>query len=137
MAISLAAINQTFSLLDPFIFGKMINNFGLGFSKYEGGKSEYFYQLIKYILAAIGVAMVSRIAKNFQDYVTNVIIQKTGVDMYKDGLEHSLTLPFEEFEDQSSGETLNKLQKVRKDSEKFISSLISIIFQSCFGIFLS
>lgn len=135
MAISLAAINQTFSLLDPFIFGKMINNFGLGFSKYEGGKSEYFYQLIKYILAAIGVAMVSRIAKNFQDYVTNVIIQKTGVDMYKDGLEHSLTLPFEEFEDQSSGETLNKLQKVRKDSEKFISSLISIIFQSCFGIF--
>lgn len=135
IAISLAAINQTFSLLDPFIFGKMINNFGLGFSKYEGGKSEYFYQLIKYILAAIGVAMVSRIAKNFQDYVTNVIIQKTGVDMYKDGLEHSLTLPFEEFEDQSSGETLNKLQKVRKDSEKFISSLISIIFQSCFGIF--
>lgn len=135
MAISLAAINQTFSLLDPFIFGKMINNFGLGFSKYEGGKSEYFYQLIKYILAAIGVAMVSRIAKNFQDYVTNVIIQKTGVDMYKDGLEHSLTLPFEEFEDQSSGETLNKLQKVRKDSEKFISLLISIIFQSCFGIF--
>jgi ATP-binding cassette subfamily B protein len=62
---------------------------------------------------AIGVAMVSRIAKAFQDYFMNVVIQRFGAAIYTDGLKHSLQLPFQEFEDQRSGETLNILQKVR------------------------
>jgi ATP-binding cassette subfamily B protein len=78
--------------------------------------------------------MVSRIAKAFQDYVTNVIIQKFGARVYTDGLKHSLMLPFQQFEDQRSGETLNILQKVRSDSEKFISNCINVLFASLVGI---
>jgi ATP-binding cassette subfamily B protein len=83
---------------------------------------------------AIGAAMVSRIAKNFQDYYTNIIIQKVGAKMYADGLRQSLRLPFQVFEDQSSGETLGILQKVRLDIEKFITAFISVLFVSIIGM---
>jgi ATP-binding cassette subfamily B protein len=86
------------------------------------------------LLASMGVAMVSRIAKNFQDYFTNVVVQKSGAKMYTDGIRHSLELPYHVFEDQRSGETLGKLQKVRSDSEKFINAFVSIVFQSLVGV---
>jgi ATP-binding cassette subfamily B protein len=78
--------------------------------------------------------MISRIAKAFQDYCINLVIQKLGADIYTDGLKHTLQIPFNEFEDQRSGETLNVLQKVRTDTEKFISSFINIVFASLVGI---
>jgi ATP-binding cassette subfamily B protein len=77
--------------------------------------------------------MISRITKNFQDYFTNIVIQRTGAEMYTDGIKKSLDLPFEEFEDQRSGETLSKLTKVRSDSEKLITLSISLIFQTIIG----
>jgi ATP-binding cassette subfamily B protein len=83
---------------------------------------------------AIGAAMVSRIAKNFQDYYTNIITQKVGAEMYADGLKHSLELPYQVFEDQRSGETLGILQKVRLDCQTFITSFISILFVSLIGM---
>jgi ATP-binding cassette subfamily B protein len=82
----------------------------------------------------VGVAFVSRVAKNFQDYFINVISQKLGARMYADGIEHSLELPYAVFEDQRSGETLGKLQKVRTDVERLISASINILFTSLVGI---
>lgn len=131
-ALLLAAINQTFSLLDPYIFGKIIDRFASRPGDYI--ESEFVKGVGLLILAAIGVAMVSRIAKAFQDYVTSLIIQKFGAKVYTDGLKHSLKLPFQQFEDQRSGETLNILQKVRSDSEKFISNCINVLFASLVGI---
>lgn len=82
----------------------------------------------------MGVAMVSRIAKNFQDYTVNVITQKLGARIYADGLKHSLSLPYADFEDQRSGETLGILQKVRTDSEKLIQAFVNVLFTSLVGI---
>ena len=83
---------------------------------------------------SIGAAMMSRIAKNFQDYFTNIIIQRTGAKMYTDGIKKTLSLPYKDFEDQRSGETLGKLQKVKSDTEKFITLFITLVFQSIIGI---
>jgi ATP-binding cassette subfamily B protein len=77
---------------------------------------------------------VSRVAKNFQDYFTNVIVQRLGAKMYSDGIQHSLDLPYQVFEDQRSGETLGKLQKVRSDVERFITAAINVIFISFIGV---
>jgi ATP-binding cassette subfamily B protein len=82
----------------------------------------------------MGVAMISRIAKNFQDYYVNVIVQRLGAQIYADGLKHSLELPYTVFEDQRSGETLGKLQKVRTDVEKLITAMINVLFTSLVGI---
>ena len=132
LALILATINQVFSLLDPMIFGKILDRFANNPRNYT--ESEYIKGIGLLILAAMGVAMISRIAKAFQDYVVSLVIQKFGAAVYTDGLKHSLKLPFQEFEDQRSGETLNVLQKVRVDSEKFISSAINVLFSSLVGI---
>lgn len=132
LALLLAAINQSFSLLDPYIFGRIIDEFAS--KPHAHSENGYTYGVGMLILAAIGVAMVSRIAKAFQDYTTSLVIQKFGAKVYTDGLKHSLKLPFQQFEDQRSGETLNILQKVRSDTEKFISNCINILFASIVGI---
>ena len=134
LALVLAALNIGFSLLDPMITGKIVDNYMMPKS---GKYYTYEYRLHGSLILvglAVGAAMVSRIAKNFQDYFTNIIVQKTGAKMYADGLKHSLELPYQVFEDQRSGETLGILQKVRLDCEKFITSFISVLFVSLVGM---
>lgn len=132
LALLFATINQCFSLLDPHITGRIVDEF---INKKDIlSKSEYVNGILKLIGIAIGAAMVSRIAKNFQDYFANIITQKLGAQMYADGLKHSLQLPYQTFEDQRSGETLGILQKVRTDSEKFIIAFINIVFTSLVGM---
>ncbi len=132
VALLLATINQLFSLLDPYIYGKLIDRFANHTKDFT--EAQFVNGILVLIGAAIGVAMVSRIAKAFQDYTMNLIIQKLGAAMYTDGLKHSLGLQYQEFEDQRSGETLNVLQKVRTDSEKFISSFINVFYTTLVGI---
>ena len=132
LALLLAAVNQIFSLLDPWIFRKIIDTYVTRYQDYT--TEEFFQGAGLLILAAIGVAMVSRIAKNFQDYYVNVITQRLGAKIYSDGLAHSLELPYSVFEDQRSGETLGILQKVRTDTEKLITALINIVFTSLVGV---
>src|SRR5580765_274700 len=132
LALVLAATNQVFSLLDPLIFRHVIDDYATRFREYQ--TSTFIKGAGKLLLMAMGVAFVSRVAKNFQDYYVNVIVQRVGAEMYSDGIRHSFELPYSVFEDQRSGETLGKLQKVRSDVEKFISSAINILFLSLIGI---
>lgn len=132
LSLVLATINQVFSLLDPYIFGKILDRYSSRPHDYD--QVAFMLGVGKLIGAAIGVAMVSCIAKAFQDYTVNLVIQKLSASVYMDGIKHTLQIPFNEFEDQRSGETLNILQKVRTDAEKFIMSFINIFFASLIGI---
>lgn len=133
LALFLAAINQVFSLLDPYIFGRyIIDPFAKQPDKWT--KEEFLKGITWGLLMLVGTAMISRIAKAFQDYTVNVIIQKFGARIYTDGLRHALRLPYAEFEDQRSGETLSVLQKVRTDTEKFISVFVNVLFATIVGI---
>ena len=132
LALILAAINQTFSLLDPLIFRHVIDEYATRFKEYTAPQ---FFKGVGLLLGlAVGVAFISRVAKNFQDYFINVIIQKLGAQIYSDGLKHSLELPYSVFEDQRSGETLGKLQKVRSDVERLIAASINILFTTLVGV---
>ena len=132
LALLLAAINQSFSLLDPQITGRIVDEI---INKHSELTKEQFISHALYLVGlSIGVTMVSRIAKNFQDYYTNVIVLKMGAQIFSDGLKHSLELPYQVFEDQRSGETLSILEKVRTDSEKLITSFIGILFTSIVGM---
>ena len=132
VALLLAATNQIFSLLDPLIFRHVIDGYATRYHQYT--QAQFIRGAGWLLLAAVGVAFVSRVAKNFQDYFTNVIVQRLGAKMYSDGIRHSLDLPYQVFEDQRSGETLGKLQKVRSDVERFITAGINVIFISLIGI---
>ena len=134
----LAAVNQVFSLLDPYIFRQIIDRHVVkaGTSVLETG----FWALSArggaglLILQGDGRGHGEPHCQEFQDYYTNVITQRLGAELYSDGLRHSLELPYQVFEDQRSGETLGKLQKVRTDVEKLIQSFVNILFISLVGI---
>src|SRR5580765_4732450 len=132
LALILATINQVFSLLDPLIFRHVIDEYATRFQEYSTG--EFFRGVSLLLAAAVGVAFISRVAKNFQDYFINVITQRLGAQLYSDGIRHSLELPYSVSEDQRSGETLGRLQKVRTDVEKLISTSINVLFTSLVGI---
>src|SRR5690242_13200790 len=132
VALLLAATNQIFSLLDPVIFRHVIDGYATKYHQYT--QAQFIRGAGLLLLAAVGVAFISRVAKNFQDYFVNVIVQRLGARMYSDGIRHSLDLPYQVFEDQRSGETLGKLQKVRSDVEKFVTSAVNVLFTSIIGI---
>ncbi|HTL01854.1 MAG TPA: ABC transporter ATP-binding protein [Vicinamibacterales bacterium] len=132
LALVLATINQVFSLLDPLIFRYVIDGYATRFSEYTTG--QFFRGVSLLLAAAVGVAFVSRVAKNFQDYYISLITQRLGAELYSDGIRHSLELPYAVFEDQRSGETLGRLQKVRSDVEKLIAMSINVLFTSLIGI---
>jgi ATP-binding cassette subfamily B protein len=155
LVLLLAAINMSFSLVDPIIFGRLINlaEYHQTVSTPPGhftwkdflfanetivarsGKEKIIYGLVWLLIASISVAMISRIAKAFQDYFLNLITQKFGATVFTLGLQHAMKLPYQEFEDARSGETLSVLQKVRIDTEKFVSAFINILFPVIIGIF--
>ncbi len=133
LAIFLASVNQVFSLIDPLLIGKVIDKFANHPKFFDTDKTiprsegEFINGILIYLGLLVGTAMVSRIAKAFQDYFVNVIIQKFGAKIFTDGLRHSMRLPYQDFEDQRSGETLSILTKVRSDTEKFISLFINVV----------
>ena len=134
LALFLAAINQVFSLFSPMITGRMFDKF-ISVRLPEGKhisdimtQSQFLWGILGFLGLLVGTAMVSRIAKAFQDYFVNVIIQKFGAKIFTDGLRHTMALPYQDFEDQRSGETLSILTKVRTDTEKFITLFINVLF---------
>lgn len=131
VALVLAAINQIFSLLDPLIFRHIVDDYASHAQDFT--PREFLWGVGVLLACVVGTAFVSRTAKNIQDYYVNVITQKIGVDMYCDGLAHSLELPYAVFEDQQSGETLGRLQKVRNDVERLIQAAINTLFTTLIG----
>lgn len=134
-------------MLDPYFFGKLFEKYGVhahdvGYYDHQKHfvktgdrtKTDFIWGVMGFLGILISVAMISRIAKAFQDYFGNVIVQKFGAKLFTDGLKHSLRLPFQDFEDQRSGETLSILTKVRTDTERFIVSFINILFGLLVGV---
>ena len=131
-ALGLATINQFFSLLDPQIFRLIIDQYATRIDSYTPEAFARGVALL--LLGSIFVALVSRIAKNFQDYFVNVVSQRVGASLYADSVEHAFSLPYAVFEDQRSGEFLQKIQKAKLDSQQLIASAVNIVFLSIIGM---
>jgi ATP-binding cassette subfamily B protein len=128
LALFLATINQVFSLLDPQIFRILIDRYASRAN--ELTQNEFLRGVIWLSLLSMGIAFVSRVAKNFQDYYVSVVIRRVGAQLYEHSVSHSLSLPYSVFEDQRSGELLQKLQKARNDVQQLIASMVNVIFLS-------
>ncbi len=76
LVLLLASFNIGFSLVDPIIFGRIIdfaNLYNKNRSAYPSFLWDFAAPVLLLLGASIGVAMISRIAKNFQDYFLNVV----------------------------------------------------------------
>ena len=132
LALLLAATSQVLALIDPIIFGRIIDRFAtkpgvLPDPDMVGG-------VLRLLALAVVVAILSRLAKAVQEYITRLVVQRLGTAIFNDGLRHLLRLEYQEFEDLRSGETLSLLQKVRADSERFINAFINTGFAAIVGI---
>jgi ATP-binding cassette subfamily B protein len=132
ISLLLAAAAQLLSLVDPIIFGRIIDDYAI--KPITTDQGELTKGVLTWLAIAVGIAMLARIAKAFQDYTTRLAVQKFGMQIFNDGLKQTLRLSFREFEEQRSGETLSVLQKLRTDTEKFINAFINVLFSSVVGI---
>ncbi|HLS57205.1 MAG TPA: ABC transporter ATP-binding protein [Zeimonas sp.] len=132
LALLLAAASQVLALVDPIIFGWIIDDYAID----RAGKTdqELVSGALRLLALAVLVAVLSRLARAFQEYVTRLVVQRFGAQIFNDGLRQTLRLRYQEFEDQSSGETLSLLLKVRTDTERFINAFINTLFASLVGI---
>jgi len=132
LALLFAALSQVLSMIDPIIFGKIIDLYG----KRSPGvvENELIRGVAKWLIVAVSVALFARLAKAAQDYYTGYSVQKLGLQVFDDGLKQTLRLSFQEFEEQRSGETLSILQKVKTDLQRFMQALVGVLFTSIIGI---
>ena len=130
----LAAINQIFSLLNPQILRWLMDNYLVKAVTESFTTNEYLRGVLLWLGGMIGTAMVSRIAKNFQDYFVNVMTQKIGTSIYQDTIAHTFSLPYAVFEDQQSGQLLSKLVKAKESIQTYIASLINVVFFALVGV---
>jgi len=128
----LATFSQVLTMVDPLIFGKIIDDYATNSDNLP--KDELLKGVSFWLLVAIAVALLSRAARAFQEYVMRLAVQRFGMQVFNDGLKHTLRLSFQEYEEQRSGETMAILQKVRTDTERFINAFINIVFTSLVGI---
>ena len=132
VSLVLAGMAQLLNLVDPIIFGKIIDDYANNPNNLP--KQALVRGATYWLLIAVGVAMLARIAKAFQEYITRLAVARFGMQIFNDGLRQTLRLSFQEFEESRSGETLSVLQKVKTDTERFVNSFINIIFSSVVGI---
>ena len=132
VALVLAGISQLLNLIDPIIFGKIIDDYALN-PQYIS-ENALVAGVLFWLGVAVAIAVLARFAKTFQDYFARLAVQMFGMQIYNDGLAQTLLLAYDEFENQQSGETLSILQKVRSDTQTFFNSFINVLFSTFVGI---
>jgi ATP-binding cassette subfamily B protein len=132
LSLALAAVAQVLTLVDPLIFGIIIDRYAL--NPDNRPDSALIRGALGWLLIAAAIALAARLARTFQDYVLAMVVQKFGMQIFNDGLRQTLRLSFQEFEDRSSGETMAMLQKVRSDTERFMYAFVNILFSSIVGL---
>lgn len=132
LAMVLAAVAQVLALFDPVIFGRIIDQFAVN----PGNRpaAELVPRAMKWLALAVAVNAGARLFQALGDYATRLVVQKFGMAVFNDGLRQTLRLPYQEFEEASSGHVLSILGSVRRDNEKFIASFIGVLFSSLVGI---
>jgi ATP-binding cassette subfamily B protein len=128
----LAAMAQLLNLIDPVIFGKIIDRYAT--NKYHLQERDLVRGILYWLLLALGIAVLARLSKAAQEYYTRKAVARFGMNIFNDGLKQTLRLSFQEFEESRSGTTLSVLQKVKTDAERFINAFINVLFSSLVGV---
>jgi ATP-binding cassette subfamily B protein len=132
LSLLLAGASQILTMLDPLIFGKIIDDFTRKTQIHASDKQ--VKEVLFWLLVATGIALLARLSKAIQEYLMRLVVQRFGMQIFNDGLKRTLRLSFQEFEEQRSGETVAILQKVRTDTERFVNAFINILFSSAVGV---
>lgn len=132
LALLLAAVSQILALVDPIIFGWLID--GYATQRHTKSDEELVRGALLLLALAVVVALASRATKAVQEYVTRLVVQRFGTQIFNDGLRQTMRLEIQEFEERRSGETLSLLMRVRADTERFLNAFINVLFAAVIGM---
>jgi ATP-binding cassette, subfamily B, bacterial len=134
ITLAFATVNTMFSLVDPQVFRLIVDNYVSLIGTIS--RADFLRGVGLLLGVSVAANFISRVAKNFQQYYENVVTQRVGTDLYSHSVAHSFSLPYAIFEDQRSGELLQKLQKARLDVQQLIVNFVDIVFVALVGIVL-
>jgi len=132
LSLALAASAQLLSLIDPLIFGRIIDDYSTNRNNLP--QNQLIKEVSYWLVIALLIAFASKLCKAIQEFTTRKVVARFGMSIFNDGLKQTLRLSFQEFEESRSGTTLSVLQKVKTDAERFINAFINILFSSTVGI---
>ncbi len=126
LALLAASVSNVFAFLDAQIFRLIVDNYA---GKIMDLSASQFFKGVSLLLVLyIAVELTAKISNNLEEYYGSVVSQHVGATLYADGVEHAFSLPYHIFEDQRSGEILQKLEKARTDTQELIINLIRLIY---------
>ncbi len=128
----LLVINNGFSLVEPYLFKIVIDKYliHIGDVVRFPTPNSFVHGLLQLLAIWIGVAFVSRVAKNFQDYFTTMLSDRAGIRVFNHGFKHILDLSMDYHESKKTGEVMRKLTKAREDITKLIKIMSDKILQN-------
>ena len=132
ISLVLAGSAQLLTLIDPIIFGKIIDQYAT--NKNNLSENELVSGILYWLSIAVGIGVLARLCKAIQDYIMRKAVASFGMSIFNDGLKQTLRLSYQEFEESRSGATLSILQKVKTDAERFINSFINVMYSSLVGV---
>jgi len=132
LALLLAGVAQLLTLVDPVIFGKIIDRYAT--NKDNLSENELLSSILYWLGIAFAIAVLARLSKAAQDYIMRKAVAGFGMSIFNDGLKQTLRLSYQEFEESRSGTTLSVLQKVKTDAERFINAFINVLYSSLIGV---
>lgn len=132
MIMVLLIINNGFSLVEPYLFKIVIDKYltHIGDIVQFPTPDSFVRGLMQLLMIWIGVAFISRVAKNFQDYFTTMVADRSGIRVFNHGFRHILELSMDYHESKKTGEVMRKLTKAREDITKLIKIMSDKILQN-------
>src|SRR5438132_2059583 len=131
-ALAFAVVNQVFLMADPLIFRRIIDDYVV--QSQRRTRADFFLGAGLWLAAMIAAVFVAWVAKNLQSDQVSRVSHRVSAAMFADGIRHSLELPFAEFEQRRSGETLDRLQKLRGSVERFLVIAANNLFTTLVGV---
>ncbi|MBI3573253.1 MAG: ABC transporter ATP-binding protein [Candidatus Kerfeldbacteria bacterium] len=128
----LLVVNNGFSLAEPYLFKVVVDRYMLHALDHSTFPTAalFVHRLINLLALWVGVALVSRTAKNFQDYFTVMASDRTGIRVFDHAFNYVLGLSMDYHESKKTGEVMRKLTKAREDITKLVKTMSDKILQN-------
>ena len=75
----LAGASQLLNLLDPVIFGKIIDRYST--NKNNISEHDLIREVLSWLLLAFGIAVLAKLCKSVQEYITRKAVAKFGMNI--------------------------------------------------------
>lgn len=121
----LALIDQGASLLAVYLWKEIIDDYLMHVG--DMSRERFVLGVTGLIVGWIALAMVSRIAKNVQEFRAKVVADRTSLDFFERAYAHVIGLSLEFHAHHQTGSVLRQLGKARDDMYRIIVSCFDVI----------